>query len=160
MVQSNEHIVLFIQMDKQNPDIMEIHFTKNELNYDVTYWSNSSLLMNKDNFNGHLFDSRCLNFSCKINNKCNPYCYLDWLFSDKSIYEHNYGLIYKLSLKKSDTINKCDEFEAKILHLERNISIKEITDYANCYKKIDLGFFSNDYSKKYENKNVWFGNAS
>lgn len=36
-MQSNKHIVLFIQMDKQNPDIMVIHFTKNELNYNVAY---------------------------------------------------------------------------------------------------------------------------
>lgn len=163
MVQSNEHIVLFIQFDKQNPDIMEIHLTKNELNYDVTYWSHCSSLMNNDDFNfnsRHLFDSRCLNFCCKINNRCNPYCYLDWLFSDKNIYEHNYGLIYKLSIKKSDSLDKCDDFEAKIFHFEKNISFKEIFDYANCYRKVYMGFFSNDYSKEYGNKNVCFGNAS
>lgn len=96
----------------------------------------------------------------KKNNRCNPNSYLDWVCSDKRIFEHNFGLIFKLSLKKDDIIDKCDEFEAKILHLERNICYEEITDYTNCYKKIYFGFFSNDYSKEYENKNVSFMDAS
>jgi len=161
MTQSKEHIILFIQIDEQIPYITEIHFTKNELNYDMTYCSNNSLLMNENNFIlENEIDSRYLEFTCNIDNKCNPSNYLDWLFNDKSIFEYNYGRIFKLSIKKNNIDKKCNEFEINFFHCFNNISYKKIIDYVNCYENIYQGIFSNDYSKEYGNKNVKFVKVS
>lgn len=155
MSRINKHIVLLVQMYEFNPnDIITITLTKEENNSNYwCCWRRTPYIQLKEFLNNE-FNSSKLDFAAIIGYKDKPGYYLEWLLSDKSIYEYNYGKIYKLScIKKNELIVKqfnIDEPRKCIFTYE------EIKDYIKCYKNIYEGVFSNDYSKEYGNKNVKF----
>lgn len=153
------YIILFIKSDTQFTGVEVVYFTKNGQYYTITSQTNDPLLINNNNIDScDKINSHYFNFCCALGYKLRHLCYLYWLQSNKSIYEHHYGRIFKLSVKKKNIDEKCFELEKNFLNMGINDihNYREIIDYINCYENIYCGIFSNDYSKEYGNKNVKF----
>lgn len=156
---SNEYIIIF---KIYYNSILEIHFIKIGSFYKIEFYNNTSDTMGiKKFFSKSKFNSYKLDFSYKHNyvyygyNKIKPKTYIEWIFSNRKIYEHNYGRIFKLSDRKSDIEKNYLKIEFKNYEQEY-YSYEEIKNYIHCYENIYEGIFSNDYTKEYSNKNVNF----
>jgi hypothetical protein len=147
----NERVIFFVLND--NDIIKEYEFTKynehNKIMYELCGYSNSPQYMDLNIFKKNNFDPSNLNFCFKIGNKLKPYCFIEWLFSNKNKYEINKGKIYKLSKIK----NISDTFNFKI---GEEYTKEELLNIINSFENIEVGDFSNNYTQEYYNKNVNF----
>lgn len=153
----NERVIFFILNDNYNI-IEEYQFTKhnedNKIVYTYDRYSNMQSDMNLKKFKQNYFDSSNLSFCWKIGNKLRPKHYIEWLFENKNKYEINKGKIYKLSKIK----NTSDTFTMRTFTTSIGVKYtqEELLNIINMFENIEVGEFTNDYTKEYYNKNVIF----